>query len=56
MSGDTEFTPRCFDSGNDQAWAEEIDRRMAEIDSSQVRCIPADDVFANLRRRHDRGA
>jgi putative addiction module component (TIGR02574 family) len=45
-----------FDATNDQSWAEEIDRRMAEIDSGQVRCVPAEEVFENLRRRHGRGA
>ena len=45
-----------FDAGNDQAWAEEIDRRISEIDSGQVRCIPAEDVFESLRKRHNRGA
>jgi putative addiction module component (TIGR02574 family) len=32
------------------AWDEEIRRRIAEIDSGTARLIPADEVFAEVRR------
>lgn len=53
---ETKLAQGGFDLENDQAWADEIDRRMAEIDSGQVRCIPVEDVFAALRKRHGRDA
>ncbi len=45
-----------FDLENDRAWGEEIDRRIAEIESGQARCIPVEEVFAALRKRHARDA
>ena len=30
------------------AWLEEAERRAQEIDSGQVRCVPADEVFRKL--------
>jgi putative addiction module component (TIGR02574 family) len=30
------------------AWLEEVERRAAEIDSGQVTCVPADEVFRRL--------
>lgn len=53
---ETKLAQGGFDLENDQTWADEIDRRMAEIDSGQVRCIPAKEVFAALRKRHGRDA
>lgn len=32
------------------AWEEEIRRRIAEIDSGKAKLIPADEVFAEVRR------
>jgi len=32
------------------AWDEEIRRRLAEIDSGKAKLIPADEVFAEVRR------
>lgn len=45
-----------FDLENDRAWGAEIDRRIAEIESGQARCIPSEEVFAALRKRHGRDA
>jgi hypothetical protein len=39
------------ESGVEAAWNEEIARREAELDSGEVRGIPAADVFAELERR-----
>jgi len=39
------------DTGIDEAWQAEIDRRVAEIDRGDVQSIPGDEVFARLRRK-----
>jgi putative addiction module component (TIGR02574 family) len=39
------------DTGADEAWRVEIERRIAEIDRGEVRLIPGDEVFARLRRK-----
>lgn len=41
QEGDTEI---------EAAWEEEIRRRIAEIDSGTARLIPAEEVFAEVRR------
>lgn len=38
------------DAEVDTAWDEEIKRRVAEIDSGTAKLIPADEVFAEIRR------
>ena len=35
----------------DQAWADEIERRVGEIERGEVELIPGDEVFAKLRRK-----
>jgi putative addiction module component (TIGR02574 family) len=35
----------------DAAWAEEIERRMRDIDEGRVKLIPGDEVLAELRSR-----
>lgn len=32
------------------AWKKEIDRRIAEIESGQVQCIPGEEVMARVRK------
>lgn len=32
------------------AWAEEIERRLEEVESGTAKLIPADEVFAEIRR------
>jgi putative addiction module component (TIGR02574 family) len=39
------------DTGVDEAWRVEIDRRVAEIDRGDVQSTPGDEVFARLRRK-----
>ena len=39
------------DTGVDEAWRVEIERRIAEIDRGEVRSIPGDEVFARLRHK-----
>ena len=36
----------------DQLWAEEAERRVAEIDCGAVELIPGEEVFAKIRRKH----
>ena len=44
------------DEGVEAAWSEEIERRVRQIDSGEVRTIPWDEVRAKLYARlHDRG-
>lgn len=38
------------DAETEAAWDEEIKRRIAEIDSGTARLVPADEVFAEVRR------
>ncbi|OPZ30961.1 MAG: putative addiction module component [Lentisphaerae bacterium ADurb.BinA184] len=35
----------------DRLWAEEAERRIAEIDSGKVKTIPGEQVFAEIRGR-----
>jgi len=35
----------------EEAWRQEIERRLDQIDRGEVQLIPGDDVFARLRRR-----
>jgi putative addiction module component (TIGR02574 family) len=39
------------DTGVDEAWRVEIDRRIGEIDRGDVQLIPGDEVFARLPRK-----
>lgn len=32
----------------EEAWVEEINRRMADIESGRMKCIPAEEVFRRL--------
>jgi putative addiction module component (TIGR02574 family) len=36
----------------DAAWMAEIRRRIAAVDSGQMKTTPADEVFANIRSKH----
>lgn len=38
----------------EKMWAEEAERRVAEIDRGEVELIPGEDVFANIRRNYAR--
>ena len=39
------------DSGVEEAWRLEVERRVAEIERGEVQLIPGDEVFARLRHR-----
>jgi len=36
----------------DRLWAEEAERRVAEIDRGDVELIPGEEVFAKIRRKY----
>lgn len=38
------------DEDVDAAWAEEIKRRLAEVESGTAKLIPSEEVFAEVRR------
>jgi putative addiction module component (TIGR02574 family) len=38
----------------DRLWAEEAERRVAEIDRGDVALVPGEDVFAKIRRKYAR--
>jgi len=41
------------DAEIEKAWDEEISRRLQDIDSGKVKAVPAEEVFARIRRRLD---
>lgn len=43
-------TVQAIDAEVEAAWDDEIQRRIAEIDSGAARLTPSEDVFAELRR------
>ena len=38
----------------DKMWAEEAERRIAQIDRGEVQLIPGEEVFAKIRRKYAR--
>lgn len=38
----------------DRLWAEEAERRVADIDRGDVRLVPGDQVFEKIRRKYGR--
>ena len=57
----TELVDKLLESLNvplkediEQAWAEEAEGRLEEIDSGKVKTIPGDDVFKKIRDRHQK--
>ncbi len=38
----------------DREWAEEAERRIAQIDRGEVELIPGEEVFGKLRQKHRR--
>jgi putative addiction module component (TIGR02574 family) len=40
------------DSGWDDAWDAELDRRIADVREGRVECIPWEEVQASIRARH----
>jgi putative addiction module component (TIGR02574 family) len=42
------------DEGVEQAWRDEIERRIVSIDEGTAKLVPWEDVYARLRRRLQR--
>lgn len=38
----------------EEAWKQEAERRLAQLESGEVKAIPADDVFKAIRERYQR--
>lgn len=38
----------------DPLWAEEAERRISQIDKGEVRLVPGEKVFANIRKKYRR--
>lgn len=38
----------------DHLWAEEAERRISQIDKGEVRLVPGEKVFANIRKKYRR--
>jgi putative addiction module component (TIGR02574 family) len=47
---DARLAPVGLDAGVEEAWAEEVKRRMEDLDSGRVQGIPAEQVFARARQ------
>jgi putative addiction module component (TIGR02574 family) len=47
---DTRLAPMGFDSSVEEEWAEEVKRRIEELDSGRVQGVPAEQVFARARK------
>lgn len=39
------------DQDVEEAWAKEIERRVRQVEKGEAKLIPAEDVFARIRRR-----
>jgi putative addiction module component (TIGR02574 family) len=50
LAEDLLATVQEVDADAEAAWDEEIRRRVAEIDSGAAKLIPAEEVFAEVRR------
>ncbi len=38
----------------DRLWAEEVEKRIAQIDKGEVKLVPGEKVFLNIRRKYRR--
>ena len=38
----------------DRLWAEEAEKRIAQIDKGEVKLVPAERVFSGIRKKHRR--
>jgi putative addiction module component (TIGR02574 family) len=47
---DSRLAPAGFDAEVDDVWADEVKRRMEDLDSGRVQGVPAEQVFARARR------
>ncbi len=47
---DSRLAPTHFDAEVEDVWADEVKRRMEDLDSGRVQGVPAEQVFARARR------
>lgn len=47
---ETQLAPADFDPAVEAAWADEVKRRIEELDSGRVQGVPAENVFARARQ------
>ncbi|HWZ93894.1 MAG TPA: addiction module protein [Opitutaceae bacterium] len=47
---DTKLAPLDFATSVEEAWADEVKRRIDELDSGRVKGVPAEQVFARARQ------
>jgi putative addiction module component (TIGR02574 family) len=47
---DARVAPSDFDAQVEEAWADEVKRRIEELDSGRVQGVPAEQVFARARK------
>ncbi len=38
----------------DEAWSDEVERRIDEVESGKVKLVPGDEVFARMRDRYNK--
>lgn len=53
MSKTTRATDKCSSAEIEEAWDEEIRRRLDEVDSGKVKPISAEEVFKRIKTRLD---
>jgi putative addiction module component (TIGR02574 family) len=47
---DARLAPTDFDPAVEEAWGDEVKRRIEELDSGRVQGVPAEQVFARARK------
>jgi putative addiction module component (TIGR02574 family) len=47
---DARLAPMEFESSVEEAWSDEVERRIGELESGTVQGVPAEKVFARARR------
>jgi putative addiction module component (TIGR02574 family) len=47
---DSRLAPAAFDPDVEEVWADEVKRRLEDLDSGRVQGVPAEQVFARARR------
>lgn len=43
-----------IDKEIDRLWAEEAERRVAQIDAGEVKLVPGEEVFSKIRAKHSK--
>jgi len=43
-----------IDSTIDRLWAEEAEHRVSQIEAGEVKMVPGEEVFSNIRAKHEK--